>query len=164
MTVVSTEKDTEALTLTFVAELDAPVERVWQLWEDPRQLERWWGPPEWPASFERHEFEVGGRSSYYMTGPDGEKSHGWWQITALQPPSRLEYEDGFADEAGEPVDITDSIHGVVTLDGVDGGTRMTVVSTFLSAEQLERMLELGMEEGMQSALGQIDAILAEVSA
>ncbi len=41
MTVVSTHKDAEALTLTFVAEFDAGVERVWQVWQDPRQLERW---------------------------------------------------------------------------------------------------------------------------
>jgi hypothetical protein len=31
--------------LVLVAEFDAPIERVWQLWADPRQLERWWGPP-----------------------------------------------------------------------------------------------------------------------
>ena len=71
MSVISTTTDTKALTLTFVAEFDAPVERVWQMWEDPRQLERWWGPPEWPATFERHDFTIGGRSNYFMTGPDG---------------------------------------------------------------------------------------------
>lgn len=45
MTVVRTNMDADALTLRFVAEFDAPVERIWQLWEDPRQLERWWGHP-----------------------------------------------------------------------------------------------------------------------
>jgi uncharacterized protein YndB with AHSA1/START domain len=82
MTVVSTQTDTEALTLTFVAEFDASVERVWQMWQDPRQLERWWGPPTWPATFDRHDFVQGGRSSYYMTGPEGEKARGWWVTTS----------------------------------------------------------------------------------
>ncbi len=81
MTVVSSHKDPQALTLTFVAEFDASVERVWQVWQDPRQLERWWGPPGWPATFERHDFVVGGRSRYYLTGPGGEKSRGWWTMT-----------------------------------------------------------------------------------
>ena len=39
MTVISTTKDADALTMTVVADLDASIDRVWQLWEDPRQLE-----------------------------------------------------------------------------------------------------------------------------
>ncbi|WP_262384782.1 SRPBCC family protein, partial [Actinoplanes teichomyceticus] len=80
MTVTDTVKDTDALTLTFVAEFDAPVEQVWRVWADPRKLERWWGPPTWPATFVRHDFVAGGAVRYYMTGPDGTKAHGWWTI------------------------------------------------------------------------------------
>ncbi|HST72954.1 MAG TPA: SRPBCC domain-containing protein [Kocuria rosea] len=161
MPVIDVQKDAEALTLTFVAEFDASVERVWRVWEDPRQLERWWGPPEWPATFEQHEFVEGGRSRYYMTGPDGEKAHGWWKITALDAPHRLEFDDGFADQHGEPEASMGTSHGVVTFDAVDGRTRMTTVSTFESAQQLEQMLKMGMEEGMRQAMGQIDGVLAD---
>ncbi|WP_066462820.1 SRPBCC family protein [Sanguibacter suarezii] len=80
MTVISTTKDADALTMTVVADLDASIDRVWQLWEDPRQLEQWWGPPTWPATFDRHDFVVGGQSRYHMTGPDGERAPGWWRI------------------------------------------------------------------------------------
>src|SRR3712207_7455265 len=48
-------KDLEALTLTAESEFDATPERVWQLWADPRQLERWWGPPGYPATFDKHD-------------------------------------------------------------------------------------------------------------
>lgn len=164
MTVVSTHKDPQALTLTFVAEFDASVERVWQVWEDPRLLERWWGPPTWPATFDRHEFVPGGRSNYYMTGPAGEKSRGWWVITSIERPRRLEFDDGFADENGEPVGDMGATHGVVTLEPSEAGTRMTAVTTFESLDQLEKMSAMGMEEGMREALGQIDALLAEVRA
>ncbi len=164
MTVIAVDKDAEALTLTFVAEFDAPVERVWRLWKDPRQLERWWGPPSWPATFERHDFVVGGRSAYFMTGPNGEKAHGWWRITAIDEPGRLEFVDGFADDAGEPVTTIDPMQIVVTLESVGDRTRMTVLSAFTRAEHLERVVEMGMEEGMRLAMGQIDAILAELPA
>jgi uncharacterized protein YndB with AHSA1/START domain len=147
--------------MTFVAEFDASVERVWQLWQDPRQLERWWGPPSWPATFEQHDFVVGGHSRYYMTGPDGEKSRGWWTITAIDTPHRLEFDDGFADENGQPVPAMGTTRALVTLEPDGSKTRMTSVSTFESAEQLQQMLEMGMEEGMREAMGQIDAILAE---
>lgn len=161
MTVVHDRKDADALTLTFVAEFDAGVERVWQVWRDPRQLERWWGPPTWPATFDRHDFTVGGQSRYHMTGPEGEKVYGWWTITAIDAPGSLEFDDGFGDEHGEPDPSMEPIHCVVTLETTDGGgTRMTLLSTFVNAEQLEQMLGMGMEEGMREALGQIDGLLA----
>ncbi|HEY5320505.1 MAG TPA: SRPBCC domain-containing protein [Galbitalea sp.] len=163
MTVVSTEKDAGALTMTFVVELDASIERVWQLWKDPRQLERWWGPPTWPATFEQHDFTIGGRSAYFMTGPDGEKARGWWEITAIEPPTRLEFDDGFSDEDGQPVTSMGAAHGVVSLDSQGGRTRMTTLMTFASVEQLEQMVQMGMEEGMRLAMGQMDAILSEAT-
>ncbi|QUH05599.1 SRPBCC domain-containing protein [Saccharopolyspora erythraea] len=161
MTVTSIHKDVDALTLTFVAEFDAQVERVWQVWEDPRRLERWWGPPTWPATFERHDFTVGGSSLYFMTGPNGEKAYGWWRITAIDAPHRLEFDDGFADENGEPDTTMGSTHAVVTLEPAGTGTRMVTVSTFASSEQLEQLITMGMEEGMRQSMGQIDALLAE---
>jgi uncharacterized protein YndB with AHSA1/START domain len=161
MPVISSTKDVEKLTLTFVAEFDAPVDRVWQVWADPRKLERWWGPPTWPATFERYEFEPGGQVRYHMTGPEGEKARGWWTITAVEAPHRLEFDDGFADDNGDPVDPNDATHGVVTLEATGAGTRMTTVSHFVSAEQLERMAAMGMQEGLSQAMGQIDALLKE---
>jgi uncharacterized protein YndB with AHSA1/START domain len=163
MTVISSTKNVEALSFNLVAEFDASVERVWQIWEDPRQLERWWGPPTWPATFEKHEFTPGGEASYYMTGPEGERAGGWWRITDIQAPNRLEFDDGFADENGAPVEAMGTTHASVMLEDIGGRTRMTVNSVFESEEQMDKMLEMGMQEGMQEAAGQIDAILAEHS-
>ena len=160
MTVISSHQDTENLSLTFVAEFAADIERVWQVWEDPRQLERWWGPPTWPATFVRHELVAGGESRYYMTGPEGEKSRGWWKTTAVQAPSSLEFDDGFAGDDGEPSGFLGTTHCTVTLEGDGATTRMTTRSTFESLEQLEEMLKMGMEEGMREAMGQIDGLLA----
>jgi len=54
MTVISVVKDAEARTMTITARFDAPIDRVWQVWSDPRQLERWWGPPSYPATVTEH--------------------------------------------------------------------------------------------------------------
>jgi uncharacterized protein YndB with AHSA1/START domain len=159
MTVLSLDRDTEALTMTFVTQLDADVERVWQIWADPRQLERWWGPPTYPATFERHDLVPGGESRYFMTGPEGDKARGWFRITAVDAPSRLEFDDGFSGEDGEPDPSLKPAHVVVTLEPADGGTRMTITNNFDSAEQLEQMIAMGMEEGMREALGQVDELL-----
>jgi uncharacterized protein YndB with AHSA1/START domain len=160
MTVRNTTTDAEALTLTFVAEFDAPIEQVWTVWADPRKLERWWGPPTWPATFVRHDFVVSGASRYYMTGPDGTKAHGWWEITTIEAPCRLEYDDGFAGDDGEPLPGDKPVHAVVTLDADGTGTRMTVVNHFPDVDTFERLIKMGMPEGMRLALEQIDQVLS----
>jgi uncharacterized protein YndB with AHSA1/START domain len=160
MTGTSVRKDPEALTMTVEVELDVPVERAWQLWADPRQLERWWGPPTWPATFEQHDVVIGGRSSYYMTGPEGEKARGWWRFVALDEPRRLEFEDGFSDESGAPDASMPTIQVRVDLEEAGPGTRMTITSRFDTADQMEQVVQMGMVEGMTAAMGQIDGLLA----
>jgi uncharacterized protein YndB with AHSA1/START domain len=156
------EKNPDALTMTVVADFDAPVERVWALWSDPRQIERWWGPPGYPATFLVHDLTPGGEVLYAMTGPEGDRHHGWWKVIAVDPPHGLEFEDGFADDAGEPVTDMPTMTVRMTLQArADGGTTMTSVTTFPSVEAMQQILEMGAEEGFRAALGQIDDILAE---
>ncbi|MCZ4277365.1 SRPBCC family protein [Rhodococcoides yunnanense] len=159
MTVMSTQQNAEELSFTIVAEFDAKVERVWQIWADPRQLERWWGPPTWPATFESFDFTPGGKASYYMVGPDGEKARGWWLMTSIDAPTTLSFDDGFADDNGEPVASMGITRAVVTIEDIGGRTRMTTTSKFESAEQMQKMIDMGMEEGMTEAMSQIDDLL-----
>jgi uncharacterized protein YndB with AHSA1/START domain len=159
MTVITTTKDIDTLTLTLVAEFDAGPDHVWEVWEDPRKLERWWGPPAYPATFTRHEFVVGGESRYFMTGPSGDKPHGWWRIDSLERPRRLEFANGFAGDDGEPAPGIEPCGAAVTLEPIDGGTRMTVVMSFVDTAQMEQLSAMGMEQGLAQAVGQIDALL-----
>ena len=161
MTVTRVDKDFDNLNLLLVADFDAPVERVWQLWADPRQLELWWGPPTYPATVEDHDLTPGGRVSYFMTSPEGEKYRGWWQVTSVDPPKSLEFTDGFADQDGKP-NLEMPISRVhMQLVEHDGGTRMEVRSAFESREDMERLVvSMEMEEGLRLSVGQMDALLA----
>jgi uncharacterized protein YndB with AHSA1/START domain len=165
MTITSVQKDTEALSMTLATEFDAPTERVWQLWDDPRQLERWWGPPTYPATVTSHDLRPGGRVEYRMTGPEGDQSKGYWEILEAEPPHRLVFNDGFANDDGTPNTDLPLNSARVTIDDIGGGrTRMSIESIFPSAEAMEQVLAMGMEEGLKEAVGQIDAILAEDTA
>jgi uncharacterized protein YndB with AHSA1/START domain len=160
MTVTSVVKDAEARTLTITARFDAPVARVWQVWSDPRQLERWWGPPGYPATVTRHDLAPGGRVTYFMTGPDGERHGGWFGVRAVDPPHGLELDAGFADLDGNP--LPEAEPGVIrvelsALDG--GGTQMTITSSWSSDEAMEEDLAMGMDTGLRDAAGQIDELL-----
>jgi uncharacterized protein YndB with AHSA1/START domain len=161
VTVTRVDKDFDALTLALVAEFDAPIERVWQLWADPRQLERWWGPPSHPATVEKHDLSPGGEVTYFMTGPEGERSRGWWRITSLDPPKLLEFTDGFADQAGTPIADMPTTAVRVALTEHDGGTRMELRSVFDSREHMEQLVRMGAIEVIQQTVGQMDALLAD---
>jgi uncharacterized protein YndB with AHSA1/START domain len=162
MTVTAVHKDPERLTMTLTAEFQASPERVWQLWADPRQLERWWGPPVYPATFTRHDLAPGARVEYHMTGPGGDQPRGYWDVLEVDPPRRLVFRDGFANDDGTPNDELPRTEGHVTIEPIDGArTRMSIESHFPSAEALERLVAMGMEQGLTEAVGQIDAILAQ---
>jgi uncharacterized protein YndB with AHSA1/START domain len=161
MPVKSVHKDPENLTMVLTADFDAPIERVWQVWADPRRLERWWGPPTYPATFVDHDLTPGGRSAYYMTGPEGDKHYGWWTVIAIEAPRTIEFEDGFADQDFNPNPEMPTTKTIVTLDGpANGPTVMTIETRFPSLEAMEQMVEMGMEEGLTMAVGQIDGLLA----
>lgn len=159
MSVTSVHKDPEALTMTVTAEYGAPIDKVWELWADPRKLERWWGPPTYPATFVDHDLTPGGHVAYYMTGPGGDKPRGWWRILSVAAPHHLEFEDGFADDAGEPDDTMPTMTIRVALSERGGATRMAIETTFPSKESMEQLIAMGMEEGMTAAVGQIDDLL-----
>jgi uncharacterized protein YndB with AHSA1/START domain len=163
MPITSVESDTEALTVTVTGDYAVPVERLWAAYTDPRQLERFWGPETWPATFTRHEPVRGGRAAYYMTGPDGSRSHGWWRFIDVERHRRMELEDGFADAGGQPDDAMPSMRMVFTFEPTATGSRFVSVTCFPSLEAMEQLTAMGMLEGLRSALGQLDGVLADVA-
>lgn len=159
MTVISTTPDRENLKLTVVAEFKATAEQVWQVWEDPRKLEKWWGPPSWPATFTDFDFSEGGAVQYHMTGPEGETAPGFWRFQVIEKNRRIQFLDGFAEENGQANEEMPTMVMEMTLDEDAGKTTMTTVTKFNSIEDLEQLLEMGMAEGISLAMGQIDDLL-----
>ena len=132
MPVTDVNRDLDALTLTITAEFDAGA----------------------------HDRSPGGRAAYFMTSPEGQKYHGCWRIEEAEPPSRLRFEDGFADDKGNPNPELPTTIATVTIAETDGATTMSTQSKFGSREGMEQVIEMGMEQGMVEALGQIDTLLA----
>ena len=160
MPITSVTSDANALTLTVVGDYPVPVERLWDAYADPRKLERFWGPETWPATFTRHDMTVGGRSAYQMTGPDGSSSRGWWRFLAVEPNRHFEVEDGFAKEDGTPNDDMPSMRMVFNFEPTATGSRVRSVTHFPSVDAMNELVKMGMEEGLKSAMGQLDAVLA----
>ncbi|MEU8231523.1 SRPBCC domain-containing protein [Actinoplanes sp. NPDC048967] len=152
MTVTSVHKDPRTRTMTLTAEFTASAAGVWQLWADPRRLERWWGPPTHPATVVEHDLRAGGEVTYFVTGPDGERRSGWWRVLTVTPPAGLEF------EMGDP-DIPPLLVRVRIEEQPAGRTRMVVVTTFPSADAMDQLIGMGFEQGLSTAVSQIDAVL-----
>src|SRR5664279_1468514 len=152
----SVTKDAEALTLIVVGDYPVPQQRLWDAFADPRQLERFWGPPTMPATFTRHDMKVGGRAEYFLTGPKGEKWSGSWTFTMVNPISSFEAQD--AEDNAEDENMPSSMK--FAFEATPTGSRMTCVTRFSSVRAMEQSIP-GMEEGLRSAMDQLDAVLAE---
>jgi uncharacterized protein YndB with AHSA1/START domain len=165
MTVRNVDKNVETKTMVVTAEFKTSITNVWQLWADPRLLERWWGPPEFPATFEYHDLKPGGTISYFMSGPDsGERFDGTWNVVEVDAPTRLVIEDAIVDDDGTPSDGNSMT--CMEIDIVEAGdtTRMILTTHFDSIEGMEQAIAMGVAEGMKACMSQIDPLLAEFAA
>jgi uncharacterized protein YndB with AHSA1/START domain len=160
MPVTDVRHDAENLTLTITADFAAPVQRIWQVYADPRQLEKVWGPPTYPATVVDHSLTPGSRTTYFMTGPEGDKHAGYWDITAVDEPRSFTFLDGFADADLNPNPDMPVSENTYTFTEHNGGTRAVYVAKYASAEGLQQVLDMGVVEGASSAINQIDDLIA----
>lgn len=159
MTIVSVDTDYESLTVTLLADFDHPVDKVWELWSDPRKLERWWGPPGYPATVEQHVLARGGEVTYFMTDPEGERHWGRWRVISAVPPTSLRFTDACADAGGAPLAGSPVVDISVRLTEHAGGTRMEMRASCETREDLDRIVQMGTVNGWTDAIGQMDALL-----
>jgi uncharacterized protein YndB with AHSA1/START domain len=160
MTITSVHTDYDSLTVTLIAQFGHPIDRVWELWSDPRKLEQWWGPPGYPATVEKHALTPDGEVTYFMTGPEGEQHRGMWRVTSVDPPTSLQFTDAFADSDGAPLPDAPVSQISVQLLEHEGGTRMELRIAFETREDMERIVEMGTVEALKHGVGQMDVLLA----
>lgn len=162
MPVTDLVTDAEDLTLTITADFAAPIERVWQVYSDPEQLSRFWGPPMWPATFWHFDQQVGGFANYTMHGPRGETASGRWEFLKINEPTSFEVLDGFTDDEGNPSDELPPMRMTFEFTPTEAGTRVVSKTYFVSIEALEAGIAMGMIEGTEQAMAQIDAVLQDL--
>lgn len=161
MPVTDIQTDPDSLTVTITADYPVPARRLWDAYADPRRIERFWGPPTWPATFVRHDMFTGGRSIYFMTGPDGDRQFGLWNFRALDEGRSFEVVDGFCGPDGTPTQGMPTMRMLFIFEDTRHGSRLTCRTWFNDVGELEQLLGMGMLEGTKEAMSQIDAALSD---
>lgn len=159
MPVTDITTDPDSLTMTLTAEFAAPVERLWKAFTDPGQLERFWGPPGWPATFTSFDLRPGGRIDYHMTSPQGQRSGGAWEVLAVDEGRSFEVLDSFVGDDGEALEGFPSMRMLFTFESTAGGSRLTNTTFFASLDALDQVIAMGAVEGSRMAMDQLDAVL-----
>lgn len=161
-------KDLENKTLIIERTFNATKDRLWPYYAEKEKFEAWWGPEGWETTAKEFDFRPGGRVHYDMKCVDpaqaewyGKSSWGLMQIESVDAPNSFTYVDYFSDETGA---VTQDMPGLkVVNELIEGDGTVTLRSTSYadSAEDIEKLLAMGMAEGFDSQLDRLDAIFAK---
>ncbi len=132
---------------------DAPRDRVWRAFTDPKLLAQWWGRGN-KLVIEKFELERGGHWRFVEHGPEGK--HGFeGRFREVTPKDRIvqtfEWDGMPAYVIIETLELTDL---------GDGRTKVVTLSLFHTTEERDGMLESGMEEGLNQSYEALDRLLA----
>jgi len=141
--------------LVITRTFDAPIERVWQAWTDPKQLMLWWGPKEFTAPTIHIDLREGGKYHYCMRGPDGKDYWSTGTFEEIVPMERLVFTDSFADKDGNivsgayygmPEEFPLVLKVIVELEQLPGKTRMTLKHVGMPPSESKELAGQGWNE------------------
>ena len=153
------KKDLTKKKLIITREFAAPLGLVWRAWTEPELLAEWWAPKPWKAVTLSMDFRVGGFWSYYMEGPSGEKHFCRADYTSITTNKNYQGLDAFCDEKGTIIKDLPSTKWDVSFTEIASGTLVIVENTFEELAQMEKIIEMGFEQGFTMAHDNLDAYL-----
>jgi uncharacterized protein YndB with AHSA1/START domain len=154
-------KDLANKKIKVVREFDAPVQMVWKAWTQSELLDQWWAPKPWKANTTSMDFREGGVWLYYMEGPDGSKQYCRADYKTIAPNKSFTCDDGFCDEKGNIVTDFPTMHWKIDFTAVGNTTKVEVDVTFDKEEDLQKIVEMGFQEGFAAAHNNLDELLAK---
>lgn len=149
-------KDPSGKKLTVTRHFDAPTHDVWRAWTEAELLDQWWAPKPWRTETKEMNFKVGGHWLYAMVGPNNERHWCMMEYTAIDPIKSFAGTDAFCDAKGNPNRQLPSTKWKNNFEPDGQGTKVTLNSEYASSADLEKIMEMGFEQGFTMALENLD--------
>jgi uncharacterized protein YndB with AHSA1/START domain len=145
--------------ITVSREFEATPHVIWEAWTEARRLEKWWAPKPFKAVTKDFDFRVGGHWNYLMAGPNDETHWAAMHFTRIDTLHSFESTSYLTDDTGMvrsdlPVTFW---HVQFTKSAV--GTLLDVTVTGAEPRALEKLLEMGFEDGFRQSLENLDNLL-----
>lgn len=152
-------KDLANKKITVTKQFNAPPQTVWEAWTTKEVLDQWWAPKPWRAETKSMDFKEGGSWLYAMVGPEGERHNATVNYTKIDSPNSFEGTDAFADDQGNVNKSMPQTKWKVDFKKSGSGTQVTATISADSKEALEKLLEMGFEEGFKMGLNNLEEYL-----
>ncbi|MGH9946763.1 MAG: SRPBCC family protein [Pyrinomonadaceae bacterium] len=153
--------DKETKTVSITKEFAADRDLVWDAYTKAELLDQWWAPKPFMSRTKAMDFEVGGRRFYAMVTPEGAERWAVQKYTSINPKTNFKFFNTFADK-DENVELPGSDWDL-NFSEQDGTTKVSISIYNESLERLERMIEMGFQEGFTMTLNYLEELLTTLS-
>jgi uncharacterized protein YndB with AHSA1/START domain len=154
-------KDLKEKTILVSREFNALPKNVWRAYTESELLEKWWAPSPWHAETKTMNFSVGGYWLYAMVSPEGEKHWGRMNYTAIDLYKSFKIEDVFCDENGNQNKELPVSKGQISFSSTQKGTLVEFKMIYPTENDLQKMIEMGFEQGITMTLDQLDNLFIQ---
>jgi len=166
MTATSSSKSTDK-EIVITREFEAPRQLVWDVWTQPKHVEKWFGPKGFTTRVDKLDFKVGGESSYIMIGPDGTEYPSKGVFQEIVPIEKIvttdEFGEGFDEiESMKNIDLPQGMTQTYLFDDLGQRTKLTIIVSHPTVEDREKHEAMGVIDGWNSSLDKVEEYLAEV--
>jgi uncharacterized protein YndB with AHSA1/START domain len=142
--------DKEEKKVFITKEFKAPLQLVWDAFTKQEILDQWWAPKPWMSKTKIMDFKVGGRRFYAMISPEGQQHWSLQKYTSISPKTNFKYLNAFADKDETP-ELTGS-EWDLNFSEQNGITKVSIIIYNESRERMEKMIEMGFQEGFTATL------------
>ncbi|HQU99961.1 MAG: SRPBCC domain-containing protein [Bacteroidia bacterium] len=146
-------------TLVIKREFDAPRQMVWDCYTKQEYLDQWFAPKPFTTKTKSMDFSNGGHWHYAMIDPDGNHYWGYTTYNNIKPIDTYQTEDAFSNEAGEINTELPQAKWEVTFKDFNALTIVETIVYYNSLQDLETIINMGMQEGMKATLEKLDELL-----
>lgn len=153
-------KDPANKRITVIRSFDAPVEDVWRAWTESELLDQWWAPKPYRAETKRISFKEGGHWLYAMVGPDNSKHWSKVEFVTIKNLKSFTSVDAFCDEDGNITNEMPAMNWRNEFVAEAGKTKVVVEISFNKEEDLQKIMDMGFEQGFTAALGNLEHYLS----
>ena len=155
--------DKTTKTVFVSREFAADLSLVWDAFTKQEILDQWWAPKPWISKTKSMNFKVGGRRFYAMVSPEGQEYWSIQEFTSISPTTNFKFLSSFADKDENINTELPSSEWDLNFSEQNGTTKVSITIKHKTLANLEKMIEMGFQEGFTITLNYLENLLTTLS-
>src|SRR4051812_17826438 len=144
-------------------EFAAGLSLVWDAFTKQEILDQWWAPKPWASKTKFMNFKVGGRRFYAMVSPEGQEHWSIQEFISIRPTTNFKIRSAFADRDENINTELPSSDWDLNFSEQNGTTKVSITIKHKALADLEKMIEMGFQQGFTMTLNYLENLLAALS-